>query len=48
MKHPTEEQFVLYYYGEGAEIEDHVAQCDGCRAQYQALQRVRGPSGPRH
>ena len=40
MKHPTEEQFVLYYYGEGAEIEDHVAQCEPCRAQYQALQRV--------
>jgi RNA-binding protein YhbY len=40
MKHPTEEQFVLYYYGEGAEIEEHVAQCEACRAQYQALQRV--------
>jgi hypothetical protein len=40
MTHPTEEQFVLYYYGEGAEIEDHVAQCEPCRAQYQALQRV--------
>jgi hypothetical protein len=40
MNHPTEEQFVLYYYGEAAEIEDHVAQCELCRAQYQALQRV--------
>ena len=40
MNHPTEEQFVLYYYGEAAEIEDHVAQCEPCRAQYQALQRV--------
>jgi hypothetical protein len=40
MKHPTEEQFVLYYYGEGAEIEDHVATCESCRAAYQALQRV--------
>jgi hypothetical protein len=40
MNHPTEEQFVLYYYGEGAEIEDHVARCEPCRAQYQALQRV--------
>ena len=40
MKHPTEEQFVLYYYGEGAEIEEHVAECEACRAQYQALQRV--------
>src|SRR3984957_13641911 len=40
MNHPTEEQFVLYYYGEGAEIEDHVAGCEQCRASYQALQRV--------
>jgi hypothetical protein len=40
MNHPTEEQFVLYYYGEAAEIEDHVAGCEACRAQYQALQRV--------
>lgn len=40
MNHPTEEQFVLYYYGEAAEIEDHVAGCDACRTQYHALQRV--------
>jgi hypothetical protein len=40
MNHPTEEQFVLYYYGEGAEIEEHVAGCEQCRASYQALQRV--------
>ena len=40
MNHPTEEQFVLYYYGEAAEIEDHVAGCEPCRTQYQALQRV--------
>ena len=40
MNHPTEEQFVLYYYGEAAEIEEHVAQCEACRTQYQALQRV--------
>jgi hypothetical protein len=38
--HPTEEQFVLYYYGEGAEIEEHVGNCEQCRASYQALQRV--------
>jgi hypothetical protein len=38
--HPTEEQFVLYYYGEGAGIEEHVAGCEQCRASYQALQRV--------
>jgi hypothetical protein len=40
MNHPTEEQFVLYYYGEGAEIEDHIGGCEQCRASYQALQRV--------
>lgn len=40
MNHPTEEQFVLYYYGEAAEIEEHVAGCEACRTQYQALQRV--------
>jgi|HubBroStandDraft_5_1064220.scaffolds.fasta_scaffold67575_2 hypothetical protein len=40
MNHPTEEQFVLYYYGEGGEIEDHIGACDECRASYQALQRV--------
>lgn len=40
MNHPTEEQFVLYYYGEGTEIEDHVHGCEQCRASYQALQRV--------
>jgi len=40
MNHPTEEQFVLYYYGEGAEIEDHIGGCERCRASYQALQRV--------
>jgi hypothetical protein len=44
MNHPTEEQFVLYYYGDSnqgaAEIEDHVGGCEQCRASYQALQRV--------
>ena len=40
MNHPTEEQFVLYYYGEGGEVEDHIHACEQCRASYQALQRV--------
>jgi hypothetical protein len=40
MNHPTEEQFILYYYGEGAGIEDHIGGCEQCRASYQALQRV--------
>jgi hypothetical protein len=40
MNHPTEEQLVLYYYGEGGEIEDHIGGCEQCRTSYQALQRV--------
>jgi hypothetical protein len=40
MNHPTEEQFVLYYYGEGSEIEEHIGGCEQCRVSYQALQRV--------
>ncbi len=40
INHPSEEQFVLYYYGEGGEIEDHIHTCERCRASYQALQRV--------
>lgn len=40
MNHPTEEQFVLYYYGEAAGLEDHIGGCEQCRASYQALQRV--------
>lgn len=40
MNHPTEEQFILYYYGEGTQIEDHISGCEQCRASYQALQRV--------
>jgi hypothetical protein len=40
MNHPTEEQFVLYYYGENAGIEEHIGGCERCRASYQTLQRV--------
>ena len=44
MNHPTEEQFVLYYYGDHAnesrEIEEHIGVCEHCRGSYQALQRV--------
>ncbi|HVO98624.1 MAG TPA: hypothetical protein VMT15_11185 [Bryobacteraceae bacterium] len=40
MNHPSEEQFVLYYYGEAAEIAPHMDGCDACRATYHALQRV--------
>ena len=44
MTHPTEEQLVLYYYGDAAGSEnhvgDHIGECDECRASYHALQRV--------
>jgi hypothetical protein len=40
MNHPTEEQLVLYYYGEAADIESHIGECEQCRASYQGLQRV--------
>jgi len=43
MNHLTEEQFVLYYYGEGddaAAVREHLDGCETCRAEYAALQRV--------
>lgn len=47
MTHLTEEQLILYYYGEENAGEDvqaaaaqHLASCDGCREMYGSLQRV--------
>jgi hypothetical protein len=43
MTHLTEEQLVLYYYGESHESPGtaaHLDQCPACRDGYQALQRV--------
>jgi anti-sigma factor RsiW len=43
MNHLTEEQFVLYYYGEGDEspaVRAHLDTCEACRAEYASLQRV--------
>jgi hypothetical protein len=43
MTHLTEEQLVLHYYGEeGAalETEQHLEQCDDCRALFGSLQRA--------
>jgi len=41
MNHPNEEQLVLYYYGEEtAGVEDHLGECESCRGEYHALQRV--------
>jgi hypothetical protein len=41
--HISEEQFVLFYYGESTEaagIESHMAECDACRSDFRALQLV--------
>ncbi len=43
MNHLNEEQLVLFYYGESPEsggVEDHLAGCESCRADFRALQLV--------
>jgi hypothetical protein len=43
MKHIVEEELVLFYYGESAEravIESHLTECEACRNDFRALQRV--------
>ncbi len=43
MNHLTEEQFVLYYYGEGdgsPGVRAHLDSCEACRDEYAGLQRV--------
>ena len=43
MNHLTEEQLVLYYYGEGdgwPAVREHLDACEACRAEYASLQRV--------
>lgn len=43
MNHISEEQLVLLYYGESSEapvVEQHLADCETCRAEYRALQLV--------
>ena len=43
MNHPTEEQLILHHYGEASatnEVGEHLAVCESCRANYQALRRV--------
>lgn len=43
MKHLSEEQLVLYHYGEGggrAAAEEHLAACQVCRSESQALRTV--------
>ncbi|HEY6392439.1 MAG TPA: hypothetical protein VIX89_14240 [Bryobacteraceae bacterium] len=41
--HISEEQFVLFYYGESAEtveVESHMAECETCRSDFRTLQLV--------
>ena len=43
MNHPSEEQLVHFHYGDApdpVEVGEHLAVCESCRANYQALQRV--------
>ena len=43
MNHLSEEQLVLYYYGEGdgsPAVRAHLDGCEACRAEYANLQRV--------
>lgn len=45
MKHPNEDQLILYFYREGEaasrrEIEEHLGTCAPCRASYEALRQM--------
>jgi len=43
MKHLTEEQLILHYYGDAenaAAVETHLEACSACRAEYASLQRT--------
>ena len=42
MTHPTEDQLILHYYGDGGadDVEPHLVACADCRQNYQSLQRV--------
>jgi hypothetical protein len=43
MKHLSEEELILHYYGEGGDsltAERHIDECRDCREQYASLQRV--------
>jgi len=43
MNHPSEEQLVLYQYGEAPgrqDVAEHLASCEACRTRHQALRRV--------
>src|SRR5436853_2067955 len=42
-QHIAEDQLTMHYYGESddrAVVDQHLAECPDCRAQYQGLQRV--------
>jgi hypothetical protein len=42
-EHIQEEHLILHYYGEAGEspaIEEHISECEHCRSQFRALQRL--------
>jgi anti-sigma factor RsiW len=43
MKHVTEEELILYYYGEAKqpqEVKAHLAACNVCKAEYSSIERT--------
>ena len=45
VKHPNEEELILYHYAEAggpprAVVEDHLADCEACRARYRQIEAV--------
>ena len=40
MNHLSEEELILYYYGEDQSADGHLRGCEACRSAYQDLQRV--------
>ena len=40
MKHLSEEDLILRYYGEGADEEGHLASCEACQAEYRNIARM--------
>ena len=38
--HISQEELILYYYGEQSDAQEHLSQCESCRAEFRSLQRV--------
>lgn len=49
MKHLSEEEIVLHYYGDAddeAQVRQHLAECSACRAEFERLQSLLGSVPP--